>query len=116
MANYIDQKKLFKEIIISKQAGELTPAALEMLIMFPNELSKALKWKYEEDREDCIAFAIEDILRYWRGFDPNLSNNAFSYYTQIAKNGLAKGWKKLHGKTANIRIININESEGLSNI
>jgi hypothetical protein len=44
------------------------------------------------------------------------SNNAFAYYTQIAKNGLAKGWKKLRGRTQNIKIININETEGLSNI
>jgi hypothetical protein len=116
MAKYIDQKKLFQEIIISKRDGELTPLALEMLIVIPNELSKALKFKYEEDRKDCIAFAIEDLLRYWRGFDPNMSSNAFAYYTQIAKNGLAKGWKKLHGKTQNIRIININESDGISNI
>lgn len=116
MSKYIDQKKLFEEILKSKENNELTPKALEMLVLIANELSKVLKFKYEEDRKDCIAFAIEDLLRYWRNFDPQKSNNAFAYYTQIAKNGLAKGWKKLRGRTQNIKIININETEGLSNI
>lgn len=116
MSKYIDQKKLFEEILKSKEKNELTPEALKMLILIANELSKVLKFKYEEDRQDCIAFAIEDLIRYWRNFNPERSNNAFAYYTQIAKNGLAKGWKKLRGRTQNIKIININETEGLSNI
>jgi len=116
MSKYIDQKKLFEEIIKSKQKNELTPEALNMLILIANELSKVLKFKYEEDRKDCIAFAIEDLIRYWRNFNPEKSNNAFAYYTQIAKNGLAKGWKRLRGRAQNIKIININETEGLSNI
>jgi hypothetical protein len=116
MSKYIDQKKLFEEIIKSKEKNELTPEALNMLVLIAGELSKVLKFKYEEDRKDCIAFAIEDLIRYWRNFNPEKSNNAFAYYTQIAKNGLAKGWKKLRGRTQNIKIININETEGLSNI
>ena len=90
MSKYIDQKKLFEEILKSKEKNELTPEALNMLILIANELSKVLKFKYEEDRKDCIAFAIEDLIRYWRNFNPERSNNAFAYYTQIAKNGLAK--------------------------
>lgn len=116
MSRYIDQKKLLQEIIKSKEQNELTPSALGMLILIANEVSKVLKYKYEEDKKDCVAFAVEDLIRYWRNFDPQKSNNAFAYYTQIAKNGLAKGWKKLRGRTQNIKIININEEQGLSNI
>jgi hypothetical protein len=116
MSNYVDQKKLFQEIIKSKEQDELTPEALNMLILIANRISTTLKFKYEEDRYDCIAQAIEDLIRYWRGFNPERTNNAFAYYSQIAKNGLAKGWKKLRGKTQNIKIININEEKGLSNI
>lgn len=113
---YIDQKKLLQEVVISKENGELTPSALEMLILIANEVSRALKYEYEEDRVDCIAFAIEDLIRYWKSFDATKSDNAFAYYTQIAKNGLAKGWNKLHGKASCVKIITINESEGISNI
>lgn len=116
MSKYIDQKRLLQEIIKSKEQNELTPDALKMLMLIANELSKVLKFKYEEDKKDCVAFAIEDLIRYWRNFDPDKSSNAFAYYTQIAKNGLAKGWKKLRGRTQNIKIININEEQGLSNI
>lgn len=116
MSKYIDQKRLFQEIIISKENGELTPVALEMLMAIPTELSRTLKFKNEEDRIDCIAFAIEDIIKYWKGFNPSLSVNAFSYYTQMAKNGMAKGWKKLHGKTTSVKFIAINEINGITNI
>jgi hypothetical protein len=112
----IDQKKLFEEILKSKERNELTPAAVDMLILMARKLSDSFKYKHEEDRKDCIAFAIEDLIRYWRNFNPELSTNAFAYYTQIAKNGHAKGWKKLHGKNKNVKIININETEGISNI
>ena len=63
----------------------------------PKELVDAVRTiKDPEDREDCMSFAMEDLVRYWNRFDPAKSNNPFAYYTQIAKNGFAKGWKKLH--------------------
>jgi len=85
-----------QEIIISKQQDELTPRALEMLMKMTREISKVFKYKYAEDREDCISYAIEDILKYWRNFDPTKSTNAFAYYTQMCKNGSAKGWRALY--------------------
>lgn len=116
MSKYIEPKRLFQEIIISKEKGELTPSALEMLMAIPSEVSRTLKFKNEEDRVDCIAFAIEDLIKYWKGFNPSKSDNAFSYYTQMAKNGMAKGWKKLHGKTTSVKFIAINEVTGITNI
>lgn len=96
MPNYCDPKELYAEIVISKKNNELTPRAFDMLWTIAKESSTRLKYKDEQDREDCIMFAMEDILKYWRGYDPEKSKNAFAYYTQIIKNGFAKGWHKLH--------------------
>jgi DNA-directed RNA polymerase specialized sigma subunit len=60
------------------------------------EISKVFKYKMEEDKEDCQAFAMEDVIRYWNRFDPEKSNNAFAFYTQMIKNGFAKGWRRLY--------------------
>lgn len=96
MANYVDPEELRKEVLLSKANDKLTPRALEMFILMATEASKKLKYKNEEDRKDVIAFALMDVIKYWRSFNPEKSKYPFAYYTQIIKNGFAKGWKKLH--------------------
>lgn len=96
MAKYCSNKELYNEILISKQNGKLTDKAFDMLYKMVLEISKKLRYEDYEDKKDCTQSAIEDVLRYWNGFNPELSDNAFSYFTQLIKNGLAKGWKKLH--------------------
>lgn len=115
MANYISGKQLFNEIVISKNNNELTPEAVNMFIKLANELSQTLKFKYDDDKRDCVAFAISDLLLYWRNFDPSKSTNAFAYFTQVTKNGLAKGFKKIRGDGANYKLIPIND-DGIMNI
>jgi DNA-directed RNA polymerase specialized sigma subunit len=115
MARYIQPAELLKEIIESKKNGELSPRALEMLMKMTQEISKMLKYRQPEDKEDCIAFALEDIIRYWDRFDPEKSTNAFAFYTQMIKNGLAKGWGKLHPIKPSLRV-SISSEGGVYNI
>jgi hypothetical protein len=115
MAHYVKNKDLLRAISESREQGELTPEALDMLMRITKEASKRLGYKDEMDREDCMANAMEDIIRYWRGFNPEKSKNAFAYYTQIIKNGFAKGWKKLH--PPNMKdMVPISEDGGIYNI
>ena len=96
MANYIDPEEFRAEILASKAQDQLTKRAIEMFQLMAKETSKKLKYKDEEDRKDVIAFALMDVVKYWRSYDPEKSKYPFSYYTQMIKNGFAKGWKKLH--------------------
>jgi hypothetical protein len=96
MAIYVKNSDLLEEIIVSKEQKKLTPRAFEMLMKIANESNKKLRYKNPLDKEDCISSAIEDLLKYWDRFDPAKSNNPFAFYTQIAKNGYGKVWKKLH--------------------
>lgn len=96
--HYVTNKTLVPEIIKSKEQGELTKEAIKMLIMLSERAIRKLQYKNPEDRRDCLAFAQMDLFKYWDRFDPEKSNNAFAYYTQIAKKGYAKGWNKLHPK------------------
>lgn len=95
--NYINKKELLKEIVKSKENDELTKEAFEMLFLMVKRISTTLYYKNEDDREDCMQDACHDIVKYWRNFDPDYPNsNAFSYYTQIIKAGLAKGFHRLY--------------------
>ena len=96
--HYVTNKNLVPEIIKSQEQGELTKEAIKMLISISERAIAKLRYKDPEDRRDCLAFAQMDLFKYWDRFNPEKSNNAFAYYTQIAKKGYAKGWNKLHPK------------------
>jgi DNA-directed RNA polymerase specialized sigma subunit len=97
---YLKPSELLKEVISCKQAGKLSNRLLEMFELIAKNSNKRLKYRDPMDKEDCISQAMEDLIKYWDRFDPDLSKNAFAYYSQIAKNGFAKAWNKMHPKEA----------------
>lgn len=115
MAVYVNNKELLQEIITSKERGALTPKAIVMLDRMVKEISKIFKYKMEEDREDCQAFAMEDVVKYWNRFDPEKSSNPFAFYTQMIKNGYAKGWRRLYPIKSSLKI-SISKEYGVYNI
>jgi hypothetical protein len=110
MANYVNPEELKQEILLSKERDELTPKAVELLMLMAKEASKKLRYKDEEDRKDCIAFAMMDVVKYWRSYNPEKSKYPFAYYTQIIKNGFAKGWRKLHPLSSTDQVSLSNEN------
>lgn len=94
--NYLNNKDLYDEIVQSKKDGKLTRKALKMLILLSERAQLKLKYADPQDKEDCLAFAQLDLMKYWDRFKPEKTKNAFAYYTSICINGYAKGWHKLH--------------------
>ena len=105
---YINNRDFTNEIIRCKhgllneetgyqhKAGELSPKAIEYFMLLANRAIQKLTFSNPLDREDCIQSALLDLLRYWKNFNEEKSNNAFAYFTQIAKNGYAKEYKKIY--------------------
>lgn len=87
---------LLNEVLTSKERDELTPRAVQMFQLIAVNANRKLRYRNQMDKEDCISGGIEDLLKYWRRFDPTVSDNAFAFFTQMAKHGFAKVWKKLH--------------------
>lgn len=115
--NYLNGPDLLAEIIKSKEEDQLTPKAIKMLQLLTEKAVTKLHYRNKMDKDDCIQSAMMDILKYWRGFKPEKSNNAFAYYTTIIYKGAAKGWNKLHPETKKkiekISLSNsFNDSEG----
>lgn len=96
MAAYVKNKELYQQICISLEQEKLTREAERMLILIAERANTKLTYIDPQDREDCISFAMLDLFKYWNRFKPWKTDNAFSYFTQMAKNGYAKGWNKLH--------------------
>ena len=119
---YINNKDFTNEIIRCKygtlneetgyqhKAGELSPKAIQYFILLSNRAILKLTFSNPLDKEDCIQSALLDLLRYWKNFNEEKSNNAFAYFTQIVKNGYAKEYKKIHkhiGKGEKIEFVSL---------
>lgn len=109
--HHVKNADLRDEIIKCKEADELSPEALDMFILMAKKFSTKLNYVHPEDREDCISFAVMDCYQYWRRYDPEISQNAFAYYTQIIKNGFAKGWRKLYGNFPKSKKISVSNNK-----
>ena len=110
---YINNRDFTNEIIRCKhgllnedtgyqhKVGELSPKAIEYFVLLANRAIQRLHFSNPLDEEDCIQSALLDLLRYWKNFNEEKSNNAFAYFTQIVKNGYAKEYKKIHKHIGN---------------
>ena len=93
--NYLNNKDFYAQMVLSKEQDKLTPEAEKMLMLLAEKTINRMRYVNEDDRNDCLQFAMLDLLKYWRNFNPKYPN-AFAYFTEIAKRGYAKGWNKLH--------------------
>lgn len=60
-----------------------------MLVLLAERTINKLSYVNSDDRDDCLQFALLDLLKYWRNFNPKYPN-AFAYFTEIAKEDMLK--------------------------
>jgi hypothetical protein len=120
---YLKNKEFLAEIILSKEQGELTENAKQMLMLLGNKCIKKMRYYNPIDREDCLQTGLMVMFSNWHNFDPAKSNNAFAYFTEIFKRGIAKGFNELYkkkgdpnGDVKQVSIQSSNDGEGIYNI
>ena len=119
---YLSNKELYYEIIVSKAQGRLTNKSKKMLELLGNRTHKKMRYYNNDDRIDCLQSGLLDMYSNWYNFNSEKSSNAFAYFTEVFKRGLAKGWNEIHKKKGSddeyIRTISIqssNEGQGMQN-
>jgi len=120
---YLSNKELYVEIIVSKARGKLTREAENMLQLLANRTIKKMRYTYSDDKFDCFQSGILDMFDNWYNFSEEKSVNAFAYFTEIFKRGMAKGYNQLYKKKGdnehNIKLISIqnsNDGQGIHSI
>ena len=120
---YLKNKDFVIEIIKSKERGALTAKAGDMFILLGNKTIKKMRYYNPDDRDDCLQSGLEIMFKNWHNFDENKSTNAFAYFTEIFKRGIAKGYRELFyykgDKDNDVRMISLhssNEGDGIYNI
>ena len=94
--NYLSNKELYIEILVSKSQGKLTRKAEKMIILIGNNVIKKFYYKNPDDRSDCLNNGLYQAFRNWMHFDENKTDNPFSYFTEIVKRGISAGWKEVN--------------------
>ena len=120
---YLHNKDLYIEIVLSKNAGRLTNRAKIMLEILAKKTIKKMRYWNNDDKLDCYQSGILDMFSNWHNFNEEKSDNAFAYFTEVFKRGLAKGFNLLHSKKGDnsnsIKIVSIessNDGQGLHSI
>lgn len=92
--HYVDNKKLYAEIIVYRnkvleaKANNLEKPMIpeyigRCMLMIANRLSHKPNFINYSYREEMISDGIENCVSYIDNFDPDKSNNPFAYLTQI---------------------------------
>jgi DNA-directed RNA polymerase specialized sigma24 family protein len=92
--HYLSNKDLYCELIVSKAKGGLTRQAEKMLILLTKNVIKKMYYNDADDKLDCLQTAYLDVFSNWYQFDELKGDNAFAYFTEIIKRGLARGWNQ----------------------
>jgi len=90
---YVSNKELYKEMIVSLNLGKLTPTAQNMLVLMCNKTASMFSFQSDELKQECISTAYEHIFRSWIHYDLEYTN-AFAYFTEGIKRGIYHGYYK----------------------
>ena len=120
---YLNNKELYVEIVISKAQGKLTRSAEKMLELLAKKTVKKMRYYSNDDKMDCYQSGLLDMFQNWYNFNEEKSVNAFAYFTEIFKRGLAKGYNEIYKKKGDnehkIKLISIegsNDGNGLHSL
>jgi DNA-directed RNA polymerase specialized sigma subunit len=123
--HYLNNAQLIDQIRLSRERDELTTKAVQMFMLLARKTITKMYYHDQADREDCFQTGLLQMLLHWRSFNEEKGTNAFAYYTEIFKRGLAKGYVELNylkgDKDRSIRVISLsggpaNEDGGMYNL
>ena len=124
--NPVNAKKFTYQILLSKGKGKLTKPAEKMIVDLAYNAIRKKTYYLQEDKEDALQTSLFNMLNNWLSFNPEKTENAFAYFTEIHKrsttesiNGfyMKKGLKKEEQKYIKcISINSVNNGQGMYNV
>lgn len=84
--NYLNNKDLMAQFLLSKEQNRMTEEFAKMIMTLARRYASKPNFSGYSYIEDMEAFAILQVCRAWHQFNPEKSNNPFAYYTQFVKN------------------------------
>ncbi len=119
--HYLTNKEFYIEIVYSKGKGRLTEKAKLMIELLAKKVIKKMRYRDMDLRNDCYQSGLLDMFDNWMDFNEDKGDNAFAYFTEIFKRGMAKGlqqFTKFKGSNDPVIILSIdgaNDGQGIHN-
>lgn len=94
-----------------------------MLELLAKKTIKKMRYWSNDDKMDCYQSGLLDMFQNWYNFNEDKTVNAFAYFTEVFKRGLAQGYNKLYKKKGDnehqIKLISLdgsNDGHGLHSL
>ena len=84
--HYVRNADLLPEVIRSKELGRITNELAKMLMLIAERYSCKASFVGYSFREDMVSFALVNLMAKALKFNPEKSNNPFSFYTTAIHN------------------------------
>lgn len=84
--NYLNNKDLLAEVIKSQEQDQMTDELAKMLQTLCARYASRAQFANYTYNEDMQAYAMLGLVKAWRAFNPEKSNNPFAFFTQCTKN------------------------------
>lgn len=88
--NYLSKKELMAAVMESKGLGRMSDDLAMKLQLLVSRYARSAQYARYSFNEDMQAFAMMMLVRTWGSFNPERSDNAFSYYTQSCHNSFSQ--------------------------
>jgi hypothetical protein len=82
--NYINNADLMPEMLISKELGYVTPKLANMFFQVVSRYSLSKSFSHLTFKEDMVSNAMVNLMANGLKFNPERSDNVFSYVTQCS--------------------------------
>ena len=84
--NYLNNKDMLAELRRCHEQGKMTDEFAKMIMLLADRYGSKFEYSdYSPHIEDMKAMAVMNVVRAWRSFNPEKSNNPFAYFTQAVK-------------------------------
>lgn len=84
--NYLNNKDMLAQLALSKQQDKMTNTLAHMLQTLAARYAKSKNFANYTYNDDMQAYAVMMLVKTWKSFNPERSQNPFSFFTQCIQN------------------------------
>lgn len=83
---YVTNKALLAEFKISREKGEMTNELAKMVMLICERYARRGSYASYTYNDDLQSFALMNLVKSWKSFNPEKSQNPFAYFTSCIHN------------------------------